>query len=228
MVLRETGEPLDAVMSYANFTLQNTTLLTVGLERLRKAGVSVVPNASPLGMGLLRSVGVPVGGKGDFHPAPRELRERVAQAAKAIGEGEGGERLETVSIRWALEEWLRVGGIVGNAEGGGVSVMGVSKIEELEETMRVWSSILDGAKNARSTTRDEEKRQWSLARRKEVQGKAELVWTILGEWKDYVWDSPEKGYVNLRDAEKAAVVEEIVSEGLIVDGRESAVKDSRL
>ncbi len=40
LVLKETGEPLDCVMSYANFTLQNTTLESVGLERLKKARVS--------------------------------------------------------------------------------------------------------------------------------------------------------------------------------------------
>lgn len=61
LVVAETGEPLDAVQSYANFTLQNTLLETRGLARLRAAGVGVVPNASVLGMGLLRGRGVPVG-----------------------------------------------------------------------------------------------------------------------------------------------------------------------
>jgi D-arabinose 1-dehydrogenase len=75
LVKRESGEGLDAVMSYANFTLQNEGLKGA-LKRLEDAGVGCVPNASPLGMGLLRSKGVPVGGKGDFHPAPLELRGR--------------------------------------------------------------------------------------------------------------------------------------------------------
>src|SRR2546423_2080613 len=75
LILKETGEPLDVVMSYANFTLQNTTLSSRGVPRLRAAHVDVVLNASPLGMGLLRQNGVPVGGQGDFHPAERGLRQ---------------------------------------------------------------------------------------------------------------------------------------------------------
>jgi predicted aldo/keto reductase-like oxidoreductase len=38
-VLAETGEPLDAVMSYANFTLQNELLATTGIKELKAAGV---------------------------------------------------------------------------------------------------------------------------------------------------------------------------------------------
>ena len=194
LILRETGEPLDAVMSYANYTLQNNTLETVGLERLRAAGVSIVPNASPLGMGLLRHVGVPVGGKGDFHPAPKELRERVALAAKYIEET--GERLETVSIRWALESWAKVGASVGSNGKLGVSVMGVSKHSELEETMRVWASVLDGLEPASASSTGD--KSWSLGRREEVQEKGAKIQELLGEWKDYVWASPDPSYVNVR------------------------------
>ncbi|KXX80852.1 D-arabinose 1-dehydrogenase [Madurella mycetomatis] len=73
MVYRETGEPLDAVMSYGNFTVQNRRLgaswlaehaETAGqalspLARLMRANVDVVLNASILGMGLLTSRGIP-------------------------------------------------------------------------------------------------------------------------------------------------------------------------
>jgi D-arabinose 1-dehydrogenase len=195
LVLKETGEPLDCVMSYANYTLQNTTLKSVGLERLKAAGVSSVPNASVLGMGLMRSAGVPVGGKGDFHPAPRELRQKCMDAATYIEST--GERLEVASIRWGLESWAREGATVGGVGGIGISVMGVSNLAELEETVRVWYSVLDGLPMAgREVTA--EKREWSLARRKEIEDKANAVWKILGEWKDYAWPSPEVGYVNVR------------------------------
>ena len=80
-ILRETGEPLDAVMSYANFTVQNTALATQGIQQLKEAGVDVVPNASPLGMGLLRREGVPVGSMGNWHPAGSELRAAVRRAS---------------------------------------------------------------------------------------------------------------------------------------------------
>lgn len=167
-ILRETGEPLDIVMSYANFTLQNTRLHSRALPRLIAAGVDVVPNASPLGMGLLRRDGVPIGSMGDFHPAPDVLRAAVARAA--VRASSHGEKLEVIAIRFALESWLRVGARAGglgaplakgaNADPGflsvanlgtgkrlGVSVMGVSNIAELDETMRVWHSIVDGLEN---------------------------------------------------------------------------------
>lgn len=218
-VLRETGEPLDAVMSYANFTLQNTTLQTCGLERLKKAGVSCVPNASILGMGLLRQAGVPVGGKGDFHPAPRELREKCMQAAKCVAAT--GERLEELSLRWGLDAWSREGATLGGIGGIGVSVMGVSNLPELEQTIRLWESVLDGLPLAgRAVTR--ERRERSLRRTEEVMGKARAVWDVLGSWKDYTWASPDEGYVNVR------VVKGIVDEISPLLETDGVVKDSRL
>lgn len=195
LVLKETGEPLDCVMSYANFTLQNTTLQSLGLERLKKAGVSCVPNASILGMGLMRSQGVPIGGKGDFHPAPNELRRRALAAAKLVEDQ--GERLEVVSIRWGLDTWSREGACVGGVGGIGVSVMGVSNLDELEQTVRVWESVLDGLDiPGRSVAEDRKK--WSHERKLMVQEKVKGVWALLGEWKDYTWSSPDDGYVNIR------------------------------
>lgn len=220
-VLRETGEPLDAVMSYANYTLQNTRLATHGITRLRAAGVDVVPNASPLGMGLLRRDGPPIG-KSDFHPANDSLRRAVKRASDFCDTH--GEKLEVIAIRFALETWLHVGAPVGSLGdpasgvpwrresidevGGkklGVSVMGVSKIEELEKTMQVWRSILDGleggAETARKAGRWKWDHEWSLNRRKAVQLLAEGIRETLDDWLDYTWDSPPKGYVNQRKLE---------------------------
>ncbi|KUJ20353.1 Aldo/keto reductase [Mollisia scopiformis] len=204
LVVRETGEPLDAVMSYANFSLQNTTLKSEGLERLRRAGVSCVPNASILGMGLLRGQGVPVGGKGDFHPAPEGLRRRCLEAAKWVETK--GERLEVVSIRWGLDTWSREGAVLGGVGGIGVNVMGVSNLEELAETMRVWNSVLDGLPIAGRKVEDG-KKEWSLKRKDDVEVLAKGVWNILGEWKDFAWPSPDEGYVNVRAVK--GVVDEI-------------------
>ncbi|KAL2067344.1 hypothetical protein VTL71DRAFT_1769 [Oculimacula yallundae] len=220
LVLSETGEPLDAVMSYANFTLQNTTLMSLGLERLKKAGVSCVPNASILGMGLLRSKGVPVGGRGDFHPAPRELREKCVEAARYV-EGTG-DSLEVVAIRWALDTWSREGAGLGGVGGIGVSVMGVSNIGELEETMRVWDSVLDGLPiPGREVTK--EKKDWSIARAGSVAEKAKAIWNILGEYKDYTWASPDEKYVNVRTVK--GVIDAVSPLPLVKDG---SAKDSRL
>lgn len=226
-VLRETGEPLDAVMSYANFTLQNQLLATTGMQQLREAGVDVVPNASPLGMGLLRREGVPVGSMGNWHPASNELRAAVKRASDFCDRHD--EKLEVIAIRYALESWLKIGAPVGsrgdpasgvswqresNQQVGGnrlgVTVMGVSKASELDKTMRVWRSILDGLENGAETarlagrwTRDHE---WSLNRQKAVQILADGIQEHLDEYLDFAWDSPSPGFENLRGKKKGELL----------------------
>ena len=210
MILEQTGEPLDAVMSYANFTLQNTRLSSVALPRLKAAGVDVVPNASVLGMGLLRRTGVPIGAHGDFHPSPVELRTVIQKASDWCDRHEN--RIEKVAIRFALESWMREGESVGskgdpasgipwrrekvapNAAKLGVSVMGVSNINELNETMRVWRSILDGREDGEQTAvesgRGTKDRVWSLSRQKQVQELSLGIRKILGVYLDFAWVSP--------------------------------------
>lgn len=225
MVLEKTGEPLDAVMSYANFTLQNTRLSSVALKRLRAAGVDVVPNASVLGMGLLRRSGVPIGGQGDFHPSPPELRAAIKKASDWCDSQ--NDRIEKVAIRFALETWMREGESIGSKGdpasgipwtretieqlGGtklGVSVMGVSNVEELDETMRVWRSILDGLENGEQTAvesgRGTGDHLWSLSRQKKIAKLSRGVRQVLGKWFDYTWSSPPPGFVNQRIALAAA------------------------
>ncbi|EFQ97767.1 Ara2p [Nannizzia gypsea CBS 118893] len=219
MVLEKTGEPIDIVMSYANFTLQNTLLATKGLERLIAAGVDCVLNASPLGMGLLRRNGVPIGSMGDFHPAPNELREAIQKAS--LWTEEQGEKIEVVAIRYALENWLHVGAAVGalglptaaQAIGTGTSsatalhrlggsVMGVSNIAELEETMRVWKVILDALPSESVNLQcreghvvlDEDQK---LPESQRIQTLTKGIRDILGDkWVDFVWASPDADYVN--------------------------------
>jgi D-arabinose 1-dehydrogenase len=229
LILQETGEPLDAVQSYANFTLQNQTLAgPSGIERLRRAGVDVVPNASILGMGLLRRAGVPIGGLGDFHPAPSDLRAAIRRASDFCDDY--GERIEVIAIRFALESWLSAGTLgsrgdpasgvpwkheSNNDVGGsklGVSVIGVSRAEELEKTMLVWRSILDGLEGGEDTAvkagRWYRAWEWSQNRRKAVQILADGVREELGIWFDYAWNSPDVGFVNTRQKGGVQVVED--------------------
>lgn len=233
LILQETGEPLDAVMSYANFTLQNTRLLTEGIPQLVAAGVDVVPNASLLGMGLLRKDGVPVGGMGDWHPAPNGLREAI-YAAGSWAEMQG-EKLEVVAIRFGLETWMREGRVVGtsvdplhahhdhqpstppSSSKYGVSVIGVSQLEELDETLRIWRSVLDGIADedfdhdtGTITPRDAlTDHEWSLRRRQSIRALAKGITSLLGEWVNYAWESPGKGFVNERKTPGLAdVIEE--------------------
>ena len=72
------SQPLDAVLSYCHLTLQNTRLLDY-IPQFRKAQVSLIFNASPLSMGLLRDSSPP-----DWHPAPPELRQQVFHIAQEL------------------------------------------------------------------------------------------------------------------------------------------------
>ena len=212
-VLQETGEPLDAVLSYANFNLQNTSLASHGIQELKEVGVDVVPNASPLGMGLLRREGVPTGGAGDWHPATSELRAAVKRASEFCDDHD--ERIGVVSLRWALESWAEIGASLGSrgdpASGVresneasrkrlGVTVVGFTKKEELQAGLKVWRSILDGLDGGDATAqkagRWHRDHEWSLNRREAVQILADGIREILGEHVDYTWDSPPKGFIN--------------------------------
>ena len=212
-VLEETGEPLDAVLSYANFTLQNTLLATEGIELLKEAGVDVVPNASPLGMGLLRREGVPTGGAGDWHPATEGLRAAAKRASNFCDSHD--EKFGDIAIRYAVENWIKVGASVGSrgdpASGVpwkqgeenpklGVTVMGFSRLVELQKGMVVWHSVLDGFdggdETARKAGRWNRDHEWSVNRKKAVQILADGIREHLDEYLDYTWDSPPKGFVN--------------------------------
>lgn len=226
MILRETGEPLDIVQSYANYTVQNQRLLTLGTKRLIDAGVDVVPNASPLGMGLCRSQGPPVGAMGNWHPAPDGLRGACLDAARYV-EQNHSEKLENIAIRFAMESWLDIGQDLGSqgptpaeaisllnsriqdstaqtddtitthgeqARSGrsklGVSVMGVSKLTELHDTMEVYASILASREQGNA----------SAVQRSSVHKITQHIREqILGQqWTDFAWSSPDPGFVNKR------------------------------
>jgi hypothetical protein len=84
--------------------------------------------------------------------------------------------------------------------------MGVSKSSELEKTMQVWRSILDGLENGEETarragrwTRDHE---WSLNRQRAVQIIADGIREHLDEWLDFAWASPGQDYVKKKAAER--------------------------
>lgn len=246
MIVRETGEPIDIVQSYANYTLQNTRLLSDGLQRLVNAGVDVVTNASPLGMGLLRRNGPSVGALGDWHPAPDDLRQACIDAGKWVEIR--GEKLEVVAVRFALENWLREGAKVGTfgspfghndssyssglslpRQKIGVNVMGVSKLEELDETIRVWRSVLDGladdldAVPGTITPSDAiTDHEWSLSRRQTIRTLAKGIREVIGsQWVDYAWASPEPGFVN--NFKPAAVSEENCIDTLVATSSEVAM-----
>ncbi|KAI0855463.1 Aldo/keto reductase [Xylaria cubensis] len=209
MIFRETGEPLDAVLSYGHLTIQNTTLSGADMmSRFADARVDVVLNASMLGMGLLTTRGADAGPMASWHPSPEGLRQACQDLVPLAVEA--GEKLEVVAIRWALDHWATTGAARGSSSNSrlkpagtrvGVSVMGISNVAELEETCRVFNSVMEGFEPDSTTDADLiARRQWSRDRRAKIEAIVEKMWAILGAWKDYSWASPGPGFVNTRKA----------------------------
>lgn len=193
MILQETAEPVDAVLSYGNFCLQNTQLgRQEVLERFVSAGVECVLNASMLNMGLLTTEGVNNLPMSAWHPAPPELRQACHGLSRIASQA--NKRVEEVAIRWSLRNWMVQGSRLGtkafkpSASSGlptriGASVMGVSAIEQLEETLQLWESVASGQDQDATSALVEQH-----------------MWPSLGKWKDYTWVSGGPSFKNTREA----------------------------
>ncbi|CAN8098017.1 unnamed protein product [Discula destructiva] len=162
MIHRETGEGIDAVMSYCHCTIQNHKLVegftddepepasaianghkdgastkhVPPLVRFKRAGVSTVLNASMLGMGLLTTRGVDHGPQAAWHPSPPPLRKACAEVAAAAAAT--GEKLERLAIRWSLDTWARAGA----RSGLGVSLKNKKGHIELSDSNSIGGNVM--------------------------------------------------------------------------------------
>jgi L-galactose dehydrogenase len=115
---------LDVVISYAHHTMQNTRLLSELLPIAESHGVGIL-NASPLSLGLLTNQGPP-----DWHPAPKELKERAKQAAQYCSQR--GIDIAYLGMQFCLSESAIPSTITGTA-----------KVEELEINLKALNSKPD-------------------------------------------------------------------------------------
>lgn len=162
MIKRETGEGVDAVMSYCHCTIQNQKLVAgftddetqpaseilaahqegastkhlPPLVRFKRAGVSTVLNASMLGMGLLTTRGVDHGPQAAWHPSPPPLRKACAEVAAAASAA--SEKLERLAIRWSLDTWARAGA----RSGLGVSLQGKEGHLQLSDSNSIGGNVM--------------------------------------------------------------------------------------
>ncbi|CAI4211712.1 unnamed protein product [Parascedosporium putredinis] len=172
LVLERTGEPLDAVQSYSNFNLQNTTLgHDVTVNAFRDAKVGVLINASILSMGLLTT----------------HLQHITKDA---------GLELEDAAIRWAMDSWADKGAEFGSTQLSlseetrmGITAIGVTSVDQLDATWKVWEQVKQERRSHQSdgavTAATETVRKLA----------EERIWPALGAWKDYTWASPDEHYV---------------------------------
>lgn len=118
--------PLDAVLSYSNFNLQNERLRPYIEKFYKQAGVQRLLCASILSMSLLRS-----GPTHAFHPAPQALKDRCQQVA-AFTKSHGVE-LADLATRYAIREFP------------GPVVLGVSTVAELQDAIKSYWNVQDQA-----------------------------------------------------------------------------------
>lgn len=128
-VKEKLATPLDIVLSYCHFCLQNTQLESYAPQFLADAQLKVLVNASPLSMGLLRSQG-----PHNFHPASPELKDAVSKVAEYTKSQ--GTDLADLAIRFSLSHWT------------GPTVIGLSSVSEIENVVKVyWASREASAKD---------------------------------------------------------------------------------
>ncbi|KAI8977249.1 NADP-dependent oxidoreductase domain-containing protein [Mycotypha africana] len=117
------NQPLDIILSYCHYTLQNTKLADYA-PKLRKAGVKYIMNASPLCMALLREGKTP-----DWHPAHKELREAADKAAVVTRE-QYGLAISDLASRFSFQ---------GKDEIGiNSTLIGLARKSEVQDALRCW------------------------------------------------------------------------------------------
>lgn len=178
LVLETYGLPVDVVQTWAQLTLQNTRLETFGLPAFRAAGVRTVCSSSPLAVGLLRSRGVPVGGLGDWHPAPEGLRIQVKKAAEELEAA--GESISALALRFAIRKAVSLS----TPELQICTISGVATLEEIVDNVITARQVL-GNDLEKYTGKDEN--IYTADRKLEQRDKerCELVRDILGTWIDF-------------------------------------------
>lgn len=195
------GRPLDVVQNWGQLTLQNTRLRDEGLEGFALAGVGVVCSSSPLAIGLLRAEGVPVGALGDWHPAPAGMRAKCAEAAEWV-EGKG-DSLASVALRFSYSEtWKSRPGMPLMS-----TIIGPGSVAQVEDSANAAMSL---RRKAQEGERHGDLKdapilnEWRLEKDKPL---VEGVRQILGEWIDYGFPSPAKGW----DIHSKAMIDEDVA-----------------
>ena len=96
---------------------------------MRRARVSQVVAASPLGMGLLAPPPAPP----EWHPAPSAVRDAASEAVRVVGEAQ----IAPVAVAWSVREAQQV------SERMPV-VVGMCSLQEVHAAVEAWRWARDG------------------------------------------------------------------------------------
>ncbi|GJE84764.1 aldo/keto reductase [Phanerochaete sordida] len=126
LVLRATGEPLDVLLSYSHLNLQNDTFALYAPQLRHRAKIRQLLTASPLNMGLLTPTPPP------WHPAPVGLREAASRAHSICVANGWGRGLPSIALGFAYRKAKEL---------ELPTVVGLSNLQEVHETMKVWREL---------------------------------------------------------------------------------------
>ncbi|KAI8075106.1 Aldo/keto reductase family-domain-containing protein [Gongronella butleri] len=155
------GQPLDVVLSYSHYNLQNTKLAEYA-EKFRAAGVRTVFSASPLNMALFRDAGPP-----EWHPAHAELRAAAKQCSELAAAN--GLNISSLASLFAFS-----GRATFNLDS---TVIGLERKEEVQKAVAAWKTVKAREDGTETIPANEAK-------------VLEQIHTILAPYKDYSWQSP--------------------------------------
>ncbi|KAH7103026.1 Aldo/keto reductase [Auriculariales sp. MPI-PUGE-AT-0066] len=159
-------KPIDAVLSYSNYDLSNSTFAAF-VPQFKAAGVAQISTASPFSMGLLTPR------PPEWHPAPPELKA-VARDASALVEQRGFVGgLPAVALGFALR---RDATTTQQQQLQDVPlVVGLSNLHEVNEIVKAWRRITaGGVESEESRVLEEEVRELFVRSR----------------WANWCWPSP--------------------------------------
>lgn len=188
------NQPIDVVQNWAQLTLQNSRLETVGIPALHAEGVAVICNSSPLATGLLRSTSVPSGTLGDWHPSPAGLRAAVREASDWV-ESQGS-TLANLAFRFSIARATKISSSGKNTRVH--TIVGVSSISDIEDNVRATTAILRRSMPLSNEPATAEKvNVLALTEIQEDVEQRDLVLCqgvrrILGDWVDYDFEKKTK------------------------------------
>ncbi|KIJ56909.1 hypothetical protein M422DRAFT_23041 [Sphaerobolus stellatus SS14] len=120
--------PLDILLSYSHYTLQNNAFEAYLPHFRNRAKISQLVTASPFSMGLLTA------NPPNWHPAPPDMMAAKNRALESNSDWNGG--LPNLALGYSFRE--------GEGEMKQVPrVVGLSNMKEVHETMRAWRQIVD-------------------------------------------------------------------------------------
>ncbi|KAI8342900.1 NADP-dependent oxidoreductase domain-containing protein [Chlamydoabsidia padenii] len=164
----EKGQPLDVVLSYSHYNLQNTSLSDYA-PLLRQAGVRYILNASPLNMALFRDAGPP-----DWHPAHKKLRQAAHQCAQLAKDN--GYNISTLASMFAFSgrSTFQLNS----------TVIGLERKEEVQQAISAWKTVKAREHGSEQVSSDEIKI-------------LDQIHAILKPYKNYSWQSPSQKELGL-------------------------------